>query len=361
MMDMASEAPPAASPLSPDLFDFDVPEDRIALRPARPRSSARLLVAPSEGAFQDRRVKDLPALLPPGIAVLNDTRVIAARLRGKKSTGGAVEALLLKRLGPDFWRVMLRPQRRIKRGDRILFADGLEAILSEDASAAGAALRFSLKGAALHRWIARHGETPLPPYIQKRRPADKRDKEDYQTLHAKTEGAVAAPTAGLHITPQLLSALKKKGVETAFLTLHTGAASFAPVREKNVRAHKMGAEEGVLSAQTARRVNAARARGGIVLAVGTTALRLLESAADDQGALRPFQGETALFILPGYRFKIVDALLTNFHQPRSTLFMLVAAFGGLRRMGEAYAHALKNSYRFHSYGDACLILRDGGV
>ncbi len=335
-------------------FDFDLPRERIAQRPAEPRDSARLLEVRPD-ALADRIVRDLPALLAPGdVLVFNDTRVIPARLVGRRGAA-RIEATLHRADGPSAWRAFARPARRLHVGDRVEFDGGLEATVAARHEAGEVTLDFPLADAALLAAIERSGHVPLPPYI--RRPAgdEPSDRAAYQTMFARHPGAVAAPTAGLHFTPALIEALAARGVARQAVTLHVGAGTFLPVKAEEVGAHRMHAEHGVLSAEAAAAINRARAAGGRVVATGTTSLRLLESAADEAGRLRPFAGETALFITPGYRFRAVDLLLTNFHLPRSTLFMLVAAFAGLERMKAAYEHAKKAGYRFYSYGDACLL------
>jgi S-adenosylmethionine:tRNA ribosyltransferase-isomerase len=354
-----------------ELFDFDLPEDRIALHPAAPRDTARLLVvqpaAPSPPLLQDRRVSDLPGLLRPGDAlVLNDTRVIRAALTGERLRGenrAAVAFNLHKRVDEHRWRAFARPAKRLAEGDRIRFGhDGrvcllgtLEATVARVGEAGEVELAFSLHGAYLDEAIATVGDPPLPPYIAGRRGVEPGDAESYQTVFARREGAVAAPTAGLHFTERLLAALAARVLSRHWLTLHVGAGTFLPVKAEDTGAHAMHSEWGEISADTAAALNAARGAGGRIVAVGTTALRLLETAAADDGTLRPFAGETGIFITPGYRFKAVDILLTNFHLPRSTLFMLVSAFSGLDTMRAAYAHAIRSGYRFYSYGDACLL------
>jgi S-adenosylmethionine:tRNA ribosyltransferase-isomerase len=345
-----------------DLFDFELPQERIALRPASPRDSARLLVVPPEGELQDRAIRDLPELLAPGDAlVVNDTRVIHARLLGFRARGDTqarIEATLIERLGEDRWRALARPAKKLAPGETVRFGDaGLEARVLEKGENGEILFAFSLSGAALDAAVEAAGVMPLPPYIAGKRAADARDEDDYQTLFAAEAGAVAAPTAGLHFTPRLVEALQARGVELHRATLHVGAGTFLPVRAEDTAEHRMHAEWGSLDAATADALNRARARGGRIVAVGTTALRLLESAAREDGRLEAFRGETAIFITPGYRFRAVDALLTNFHLPRSTLFMLVSAFCGLERMKAAYAHAIGSGYRFYSYGDACLLVR----
>ncbi|MFM9860816.1 tRNA preQ1(34) S-adenosylmethionine ribosyltransferase-isomerase QueA [Pseudoxanthobacter sp. M-2] len=438
-----------------DDFDFELPDDRIALRPVRPRDAARLLVVrPGETPpLADHIVRDLPSLLRPGdLLVLNDTRVIEARLDGLRRRDGAgivqVEATLIERLAPDRWLALAKPGKRLKVGDRITFAAVGEGTAGEavspaekvaaippgapplrpaspatspargegsrldlgqslgqehdenpppsrgregrggatDASlAAGAAmpaappsspvcalttlhatiaekreageivLAFELSGPDLDLAIAGIGRMPLPPYIAARRPEDAADRHDYQTVYAREPGAVAAPTAGLHLTPELFAALEARGIGHAFVTLHVGAGTFLPVKTDTLEGHRMHVEHGTIAPDVAARINAVRASGGRIVAVGTTALRILESAADDSGTLHPFAGGTDIFISPGYRFRIVDALMTNFHLPRSTLFMLVSAFSGLATMQAAYAHAVATGYRFYSYGDASLL------
>ncbi len=433
-----------------DDFDFDLPEDRIALRPVRPRDAARLLVVRPGGApvLEDHIVRDLPALLRPGdLLVLNDTRVIAARLDGLRRREGAgvvqVEATLIERLALDRWLALAKPGKRLKVGDRITFAvmgegtasDGsapdeaaaaapraapplptlpregggfalplelndhpeaqrqpsplagegrggggatdaalskpgvpaappsspvcalstLHATVAEKREDGSIVLAFELAGPDLDLAVAGIGHMPLPPYIAARRPEDAADREDYQTVYAREPGAVAAPTAGLHLTPELLARLEAEGVGHAFVTLHVGAGTFLPVKSDTLEGHRMHTEHGVVTPEAAARINAARAAGGRIVAVGTTALRILESAADATGVLHPFAAGTDIFISPGYRFRMVDALMTNFHLPRSTLFMLVSAFSGLATMQAAYAHAVATGYRFYSYGDASLL------
>ena len=351
-----------------DLFDFDLPEERIALRPASPRDSARMLVVrPDE--LEDRIVRELPDLLREGDAlVFNDTKVIPAQLTGLRRRDGSVaqiDATLHIRAGPDRWKAFLRPAKRIAEGERIQFGHGgnacllgsLDATVAEKGEGGEALLVFDLSGPALDEAIAAAGHVPLPPYIAARRPDDEQDREDYQTIYAREEGAVAAPTAGLHFTPELMGALEAKGIERHFVTLHVGAGTFLPVKAEDTSGHRMHAEIGYVSANTAEALNAVRERGGRVVSVGTTSLRLLESAADEQGRLTEWSGATDIFITPGYRFRTADVLMTNFHLPRSTLFMLVSAFCGLETMRAAYAHAIENGYRFYSYGDASLLFR----
>jgi S-adenosylmethionine:tRNA ribosyltransferase-isomerase len=351
-------------------FDFDLPETRIALRPAVPRDAARLLVLRTDGALADRCVRDLPTLLDPGDAlVFNDTRVIAARLKGVRRRDDAVvavEATLHRRLSPSRWAAFARPGRRLAVGDRVTFGDAsdracrlwsLEATIAGKGEGGEVTLAFDLAGPDLDAAIAARGAMPLPPYIASRRAEDERDLTDYQTVYARADGSVAAPTAGLHFTPELMAALDRRGVSRHFVTLHVGAGTFLPVKTEDVAGHRMHAETGEVSGETARALNDVRGRGGRIIAVGTTALRLLESAADDAGAIAPFAGETSIFITPGYRFRTAVGLITNFHLPRSTLFMLVSAFSGLEAMRAAYAHAIADGYRFYSYGDASLLWR----
>lgn len=351
-------------------FDFDLPDSAIALRPAQPRDAARLLeVTPGE-ALQDRQVRDLPDLLRAGdILVLNDTRVIPARLKGVRWRGEnqtVVEATLHRRLGAGAWSAFMRPGKRLAPGDRIVFAPlhadtvlpgPLEAVVQAKGEGGEIDLAFDLSGADLDAAIAAYGAMPLPPYIAAKRGEDERDRSDYQTVYAAEDGSVAAPTAGLHFTPELFARLAEKGVETAFVTLHVGAGTFLPVKTEDLSEHRMHAEWGEVDAATAERLTAARAAGRRVISVGTTSLRLLESAADETGRIHPFCDETAIFITPGYRFRAIDGLMTNFHLPKSTLFMLVSAFAGYDAMRGAYAHAIETGYRFYSYGDASLLWR----
>jgi S-adenosylmethionine:tRNA ribosyltransferase-isomerase len=339
-----------------DLFDFQLPSDRIALRPASPRDSARLLVVRPEGRA-DRIVSELPDLLRAGdVLVFNDTRVIPARLEGRRGEA-RIGATLHKREGPRDWRALVRNAKRVREGDRIDFGAGVFALARE--KAADGSILLSFEGEEpVELLLERAGRMPLPPYIAGRRAADARDAEDYQTMFAREAGAVAAPTAALHFTPRLAEALRAAGIGMETLTLHVGAGTFLPVKAEDTAGHVMHSEWGRIDAGAAGRLNAARAAGGRVIAVGTTSLRLLESAAGADGRIRPFEGDTAIFITPGYRFRAVDGLLTNFHLPRSTLFMLVAAMMGLETMRAAYAHAIEAGYRFYSYGDASLLLPD---
>lgn len=352
-----------------DLFDFDLPEERIALRPAEPRDSARILVVRPGDALQDRIVSELPSLLRAGdVLVFNDTKVIPAQLKGIRRRGGAsaqVEATLHMRVAPDRWQAFMRPGKRIAAGDRIHFGHDqnscflgqLDATVIEKGEAGEALLGFDLSGPFLDEALHAVGHIPLPPYIASKRDDDEQDRADYQTIYAREEGAVAAPTAGLHFTPELFAALDAKGIELRFVTLHVGAGTFLPVKADDTADHKMHAETGSVSAETAAALNAAKARGGRIVCVGTTSLRLLESAARDDGTVDAWSGPTDIFITPGYRFRAADMLMTNFHLPRSTLFMLVSAFSGLETMRSAYAHAIGNNYRFYSYGDASLLYR----
>ncbi len=335
-----------------DAFDFDLPRELIAQRPAEPRDSARLLVVGD--TLADRSVNDLPTLLRPGdVLVVNDTRVIPARLRGRRGEAG-IEVTLHQKRGENEWRAFARPARKLRPDDRIVFADGFEAVVTEKRDGGEIGLRFA--GDDLDTALERHGIMPLPPYIERPRDGETADRTDYQTVFADEPGAVAAPTAGLHFTPPLLKAIEAAGVGIERLTLHVGAGTFLPVKVEDTEDHRMHAEWGRIDEKTAARLNAARQAGGRIVACGTTSLRLLESAADENGAVRPFSDETDIFITPGYRFRAVDILLTNFHLPKSTLFMLVSAFSGLERMKQAYAHAIEQRYRFYSYGDACLLL-----
>lgn len=351
-------------------FDFDLPQDLVALRPASPRDAARLMVVEpgAEREFADSLVRDLPQWLKPGdVLVFNDTRVIPARLTGVRTreTGetASIKVTLAERLDGSRWRVLARPGKRLKPGDRIrfgergdvCFAGMLDATVEAKGEGGEATLAFSFTGPVLDEAIAHYGRMPLPPYIEARRPADARDMADYQTVYARNEGAVAAPTAGLHFTDDLLQVLERRGVAHAFVTLHVGPGTFLPVKAEDTADHRMHAERGIIDASTASRLNAARRAGGRLVAVGTTACRLIESAATGSGEIQAFSGATDIFITPGFRFRAVDGLLTNFHLPRSTLFMLVAAFSGLERMRRAYAHAIAQRYRFYSYGDACLL------
>jgi S-adenosylmethionine:tRNA ribosyltransferase-isomerase len=347
------------------LFDFELPESAIALRPAEPRDAARLLVVRPGGAplFEDRIVRDLPDLLAPGdVLVVNDTRVIPARLRGRRVRGAAaakIEATLHRREGAALWRAFVRPAKKLKAGEIIAFQatgpETLDAEVAEKGEDGEVLLQFAVSGAALDDAIERVGRMPLPPYISGRRAVDESDAGDYQTLFARRSGAVAAPTASLHFTPALVERLAAQKIAIETVTLHVGAGTFLPVKAADTRDHRMHAEWGEVSAATARALNAARAVGRRIVAAGTTSLRILESAARPDGAIAAFSGETSIFITPGYEFQAIDALLTNFHLPRSTLYMLVCAFSGLATMRAAYSHAMQENYRFYSYGDACLL------
>ena len=337
-----------------DLFDFDLPPERIALRPARPRDAARLLVVDGSG-LADRTVRDLPDALRPGdVLVFNDTRVIPAQLEGTKGNA-RIGATLHKRIDLRRWQAFVRNAKRLRQRDAIDFGAGVSAIAETRHDDGSWTLAFAGEE-PVEVLLTRAGRMPLPPYIAQRRPADAADADDYQTIFAREEGAVAAPTAALHFTPALLEALDDAGIRREKLTLHVGAGTFLPVKAEDTQAHAMHAEWGRVDAATAARLNAARASGARVIAVGTTSLRLLESAAGEDGTIHPFEGDTAIFITPGYRFRAIGGLLTNFHLPRSTLFMLVSALIGLDRMKAAYAHAVENRYRFYSYGDASLLL-----
>jgi S-adenosylmethionine:tRNA ribosyltransferase-isomerase len=365
---------PALTPPRPGAalaeFDFELPTDLIALRPAEPRDAARLLVVESGGCLEDRVFADLPDLLRAGDAlVFNDTRVIPARLFGvrvRDETRVAVEATLHRRLAPHRWTAFMRPGKRLKVGDRIVFGQAadpgrggavLEAHIAGKGDGGEVTLDFDRAGESLDASIDRFGRMPLPPYIAAQRPEDDQDRRDYQTIYARQAGSVAAPTAGLHFTDALMARLAERGVSAHFLTLHVGAGTFLPVKAETLAEHAMHAEFGEVSAAVAEAINAARQAGGRVLCVGTTSLRLLESATDAAGVVHPFSGETDIFITPGYRFRAADGLITNFHLPRSTLFVLVAALAGLEPMRAAYAHAIAGGYRFYSYGDASLLWR----
>lgn len=356
-----------------DLFDFELPEERIALRPVEPRDQARLLVVRPGLGMEDHKVIDLPGFLKPGDAlVFNDTKVIPSRLYGRRIRGEAsarVELMLHKRLGPDSWLAFARPAKKLAQGDTVFFPDDvppgqepeLKTVIEEKGEGGEVTLRFSLAGLAFDQALMRLAEMPLPPYIAGKRPTDARDQIDYQTIYARSEGAVAAPTAGLHFTDNLVHVLDAMGVSRHFVTLHVGAGTFLPVKVEETAEHRMHSEWGEVSAETANALNECRARGGRVVAVGTTSLRLLESATDEKGAIGEFSGDTAIFITPGYRFRMVDILMTNFHLPKSTLFMLVSAFSGLETMQAAYSHAIETGYRFYSYGDSSLLYRADGA
>lgn len=338
-----------------DLFDFDLPTDRIALRPARPRDAARLLYVPGQGDFADKGVLDLPGLLEPGdVLVFNDTRVIPAQLEGYRGAA-RIGATLHKRIDLRRWQAFVRNAKRLKTGDLIEFAAGVSALAEERHPDGSWTLAFA-GDEPVEVLLDRAGQVPLPPYIAGKRAIDDQDKSDYQTMFAAKDGAVAAPTAALHFTPRLMEAIAARGIRTETLTLHVGAGTFLPVKADDTQDHQMHAEWGTLDAATADRLNAARAAGHRVIAVGTTSLRLLESAAGEDRVIRPFEGDTSIFITPGYTFRAIDGLMTNFHLPKSTLFMLVSGLMGLDRMQAAYAHAIAQGYRFYSYGDSSLLL-----
>jgi S-adenosylmethionine:tRNA ribosyltransferase-isomerase len=352
-----------------DLFDFELPADSIALRPASPRDSARMLVVQPGGVLRDQIAADLPKWLEPGDQlVVNDTKVISAQLKGRRigrETEPKIEATLIKRLDGSRWQALVKPAKKLAPGDIVRFGNEgkvcllghLDAEVEHKGDEGEITLSFSFHGPTLDQAIADLGSPPLPPYIASKRAPDERDAGDYQTMFAVNEGAVAAPTAGLHFTPALEAALRAHGVGLHRVTLHVGAGTFLPVKVDDTVGHRMHSEWGVISSETAAALNAARAQGGRIVAVGTTSLRLLESATAEDGTVKPFCGDTSIFITPGYRFRAVDILLTNFHLPRSTLFMLVSAFCGLDAMKQAYAHAIGSGYRFYSYGDATLLFR----
>lgn len=349
-------AKPKPAFMKVDDFDFDLPREMIAERPACPRDSARLLHVPAGGGLTDLGIRDLPTLLSPGdVMVFNDTRVIPARLFGKRGLAG-VEVTLHQRTGLAQWKAFARPAKKLRPGDRVDFAEGFFATVAEKGEMGEVTLDFDRSGEDLMLALEAYGRLPLPPYIRQGE-ADERDRGDYQTVFARQKGAVAAPTAGLHFTPDLLAELDARGVRRVTVTLHVGAGTFLPVKVDDTDDHRMHQEIGVVTSEAAAAVNAARAAGGRVVAVGTTSARLLESAADPLGTLKPFDGATDIFITPGHAFRLVDVLLTNFHLPRSTLFMLVSAFSGLGRMQAAYEHAKAAGYRFYSYGDCCLLER----
>jgi S-adenosylmethionine:tRNA ribosyltransferase-isomerase len=341
-----------------DLFDFELPPELIALRPARPRDAARLLHVPGAKPFADLTVRDLPRLLRRGdVLAFNDTRVIPAQLEGRRGEA-KIGATLHKRIDLRRWQAFVRNAKRLRPSDTIEFSNGVQATAEARGDDGSWTLAF-LGEEPVEVLLDRAGQMPLPPYIAGKRPTDAQDKADYQTMFAATDGAVAAPTAALHFTPELMAALAEAGIGTETLTLHVGAGTFLPMKVDDTADHQMHAEWGKISAETAARLNAVRSAGGRVIAVGTTSLRLLESAAADDGTIMPFSDDTAIFITPGYRFKAVDGLMTNFHLPKSTLFMLVSALIGRERMQAAYAHAIAAGYRFYSYGDTSLLLPDG--
>ena len=338
-----------------DLFDFDLPAENVALRPASPRDAARLLLVDGDKPLQDRSVRDLPALLRAGdILVFNDTKVIPAQLEGLRGQA-RIGATLHKRISLRQWQAFLRNAKRVREGDRIDFGAGVTALAGARDEDGGVTLTFE-GDEPVELLLERAGRMPLPPYIASKRPTDARDRSDYQTMFAREDGAVAAPTAALHFTPDLMAGLAEAGIASETLTLHVGAGTFLPVKAEDTDDHRMHAEWGRIDQATADRLNAARQAGGRLIAVGTTSLRLLESACGEDGIIRPFADETRIFITPGYRFRAVDGLMTNFHLPRSTLFMLVSALMGRERMQAAYAHAIESGYRFYSYGDSSLLL-----
>ncbi|KTR84466.1 S-adenosylmethionine tRNA ribosyltransferase [Novosphingobium barchaimii] len=338
-----------------DLFDFELPNERIALRPVKPRDAARMLVADGTAEIADRNVRDLPQMLRAGdVLVFNDTRVIPAQLEGQRGEA-RIGATLHKRIDLRRWQAFVRNAKRLRPGDVISFPAGVSATAEQRFENGSWTLAFS-GDEPVEVLLERAGRMPLPPYIAGKRPTDEADRSDYQTMFATRDGAVAAPTASLHFTPDLVERLDAAGIGRETLTLHVGAGTFLPVKAEDTADHRMHAEWGRIDGDTAARLNAVRKKGGRVIAVGTTSLRLLESAAQDDGQIAPFEGDTAIFITPGYRFRAIDGLMTNFHLPRSTLFMLVSALMGLERMKEAYSHAIENGYRFYSYGDASLLL-----
>ena len=343
-----------------DAFDFELPPERIALRPAVPREAAGLLVVKPGKDLADHVIADLPQLLRAGdILVFNNTKVIPAALEGirlhRHGTTPKISVLLHQRLDAARWKAFAKPAKKLEKADHLRFGESLEAEVETKGEAGEITLKFALSGPALDQAIATIGTVPLPPYIGGKRAQDAQDRKDYQTIYAEKDGAVAAPTAGLHFTPELMNSLDQAGIERAFVTLHVGAGTFLPVKADDTRDHKMHSEWGEVSQDLADHLNKARSQGRRVIAVGTTSLRLLESAALATGTLQGFSGATDIFITPGFRFKAVDGLMTNFHLPRSTLFMLVSAFSGLETMQAAYAHAIQKQYRFYSYGDASLL------
>lgn len=338
-----------------DIFNFDMPEDLIANEPANPRDSSKLLHINTDGSLSDHHVYDLDQLLrPDDVLVFNDTKVIPARLYGTRGEA-KIEVTLFKQLNLSDWETLIKNARRLKINDTITFSDEFNATVLNKTPTGAVILRFNKSGANLMAALHEVGTMPLPPYIKRERGGKKSDKANYQTIYAKHEGAVAAPTAGLHFTSALFDRLEQKGIEKIFVTLHVGGGTFLPVKVDDTDNHKMHAEFGVVTPETADKINAYKKQGRRIISVGTTSLRLLESATDDQGIIHPFESETSIFITPGYRFKMIDAMFTNFHLSGSTLFMLVSAFAGIDRMKKAYSYAVKNRYRFFSYGDACLI------
>ncbi len=337
-----------------DIFNFELPPDRIANEPANPRDSARLLHI-MQTALEDKTIRDLPTLLRSGdVLVFNDTKVIPARIYGKRGDAG-IEATLLKQLDLSTWKCLVKNARRLKTDDEVIFGENFTAkVLNKDADGP-VTLQFNVSGADLFAALHLHGIMPLPPYIKRTKEGEESDKANYQTVFAKNEGAVAAPTAGLHFTKELLTQFKEMGVQEEFLTLHVGGGTFLPVKVEDTENHKMHSEYGIITKQVAQRLNKAKSEGRRIIPVGTTALRLIESATDENGVIHPFAQETDIFITPGYRFRFANALFTNFHLPQSTLFMLVCAFAGIDTMKAAYQHAIDTHYRFFSYGDACFI------
>ncbi|MFC7050781.1 tRNA preQ1(34) S-adenosylmethionine ribosyltransferase-isomerase QueA [Emcibacter nanhaiensis] len=343
-----------------DLFDFELPRELIALRPAADRAGARFLVVKGN-ELEDRQVSDIVDYLRPGdVMVFNDTRVIPARLTGKRRDA-KIELTLHMNAGEGCWKAFAKPAKKLKPGDVINFQDKLAAEVLEKGEAGEVTLQFDRQGTALREALDEVGVMPLPPYIASQRPVDEQDLSDYQTVYSEKDGAVAAPTAGLHFTDELLAKIDDAGVERLTVTLHVGAGTFLPVKAEDTEEHKMHAEWGEITPEVADKINAAHARGNRVIAVGTTSLRLLESATDEQGVTRPFSADTDIFITPGYRFRCVDVLMTNFHLPKSTLFMLVSAFAGFDNMKAAYAHAIDEGYRFYSYGDSSLLCREDQI
>ncbi len=343
-----------------ELFQFDLPEERIAHAPAEPRDSARLLHILSDGRVEDMTVAGLDTLLrPDDLLVFNDTKVIPARLYGMRGAA-KIEMTLFKQENLSDWITLIKNARRLKPGDVISFTSDFSATVLHKTESGAVAVRFNQSGADLMATLHTVGTMPLPPYIKRLRGGQESDKADYQTIYARHEGAVAAPTAGLHFTDDLFRRLDEKGIERVFVTLHVGGGTFLPVKVDDTDNHQMHAEFGILSAEVADKINAARRQGRRIVTVGTTSLRLLESAADDAGIVHPFAGETRIFITPGYRFKATDVMFTNFHLSGSTLFMLVCAFAGIDVMKAAYRYAIEQQYRFFSYGDACLIEKPVG-
>lgn len=340
-----------------DQFDFELPNELIALRPAPSRDGARLLVV-SGGKLKDKKVADLAEFISPGdLMVFNDTRVIPARLSGKRRNA-KMELTLHMNMTGGIWKAFAKPAKKLKPTDVIIFDGNLEACVLEKGEGGEVTIQFNFSGDRLRKALNRAGVMPLPPYIASQRPVDEQDELDYQTVYSKNDGAVAAPTAGLHFTDELLETLKQKGVESAFVTLHVGAGTFLPVKVDDTDDHKMHEEYGEISEEVANQINETHARGHKVIAVGTTSLRLLEAATNEQGITQPFADATDIFITPGYKFRAVDMLMTNFHLPKSTLFMLVSAFAGFQNMKAAYEHAIESEYRFYSYGDSSLLVRE---